>query len=161
MTITTAPPRSETGRSHLQESLFSWLTPQDRALAPEQKATPAPDNKKKPKDLSHTWVVAAEIPVAPKVAKVADDRGSFRAIEGQRVNALEVYCQGCRRPYDEVVGTDCAEKIDNRHLIGGDQRTRAPRKIPTPPRNARLLPGGTINRTGISAYVSGVSRPVR
>ncbi|MFI1532062.1 hypothetical protein [Streptomyces griseus] len=163
MTITTVPPRSQTGRSHLQESLFSWLTPQDRtpAPAPEQKAAPAPGVRKQPKDLSHTWVVAAEIPVAPKIAKVADDRGSFRATEGQRVNALEVYCQGCRRPYDEVAGTDCAEKIDNRHLIGGDQSTRAKRKIPTPPKNARILPGGTINRTGINAYVSGVSRPVR
>ncbi|MFJ2225551.1 hypothetical protein ACIOFY_36615 [Streptomyces anulatus] len=113
------------------------------------------------KDLSHEWVVAAEIPVTPKIAKVADDRGSFRAEADQRVTALEVYCKGCRRPYDEVVGTDCSEKIDNRHLIGGDQSTRAKRKIPTPPKSARPLPAGTVNRRGIHAYVSGVSRPAR
>ncbi|MCG8971763.1 hypothetical protein JRC61_40415 [Streptomyces sp. CL12-4] len=121
-------------------------------------APPAPEPKP---DLSHVWVVAAEIEVAPKIASIADYRGSFKAPEGQRVEALEVYCRGCRRPYDEVKGDDCAEKIDNRHLIGGDQSKRAKRKIPVPPANARIIPGGTINRRGIGAYVAGVSRPKR
>ncbi|OVZ99583.1 hypothetical protein B9W64_37310 [Streptomyces sp. CS159] len=107
------------------------------------------------------WVVAAEVEVVPKVAKVADYRGSFKATEGQRIDALEVYCKGCRRPYDEVTGQDCAAKIDNRHLIGGDQSTRAKRKVPVPPRNARVVPGGRIQRRGIEAYVGGVSRPPR
>ncbi|MEU3632009.1 hypothetical protein AB0F34_15680, partial [Streptomyces fradiae] len=31
----------------------------------------------------------------------ADYRGSFRTTEGQRIEALEVYCEGCCRPYDE------------------------------------------------------------
>ncbi|MFF0698462.1 hypothetical protein ACFYU4_38230 [Streptomyces tendae] len=112
-------------------------------------------------DLSHVWVVAAEIEVVPKVAKVADYRGSFKATEGQRIDALEVYCKGCRRPYDEVTGQDCSAKIDNRHLIGGDQSTRAKRKVPVPPKNARMVPGGRIQRRGIEAYVGGVSRPPR
>jgi hypothetical protein len=99
--------------------------------------------------------------VTPKIASVADYRGSFKATEGQRVDALEVYCKGCRRPYDEVKGRDCAEKIDNKHLIGGDQSVRAKRKIPVPPANAKIIPGGTINRRGLGAYVSGVSRPKR
>ncbi|MEU6460318.1 hypothetical protein [Streptomyces sp. NPDC046976] len=103
--------------------------------------------------------MAAEIEITPKIASVADYRGSFKASEGLRIEALEVYCKGCRRPYDEVKGTDCAEKIDNRHLIGGDQSTRAKRKTPEPPPNARIIPGGTINRRGINAYMSGVSRP--
>lgn len=130
----------------------------------EQKTTPPPDppaTERKTPDLSHVWVVAAEIVVAPKIAKMADYRGSFKAAEGQRIDALEVYCKGCRRPYDEVKGEDCAAKIDNTHLIGGDQTTRAKRKIPTPPANARIIPGGTINRRGINAYMSGVSRPKR
>ncbi|QOV41189.1 hypothetical protein IM697_18255 [Streptomyces ferrugineus] len=105
--------------------------------------------------------MAAEVEVTPKIASVADYRGSFKATEGQRVDALEVYCKGCRRPYDEVKGDDCAAKIDNSHLIGGDKTQRAKRKIPTPPPNARIIPGGTINRRGISAYMSGVSRPKR
>ena len=110
-------------------------------------------------DLNHEWVVAAEVPVETKTARIADFRGSFRVTEGQRIDALEVYCRGCRRPYDEVNGEDCSEKVDNRHLIGGDQRVRAKRKIPEPPPSARLIPGGTIQRRGIGAYVAGVSRP--
>lgn len=70
-----------------------------------------------------------------------------------------MYCRGCRRPYDEVKGDDCAAKIDNRHLIGGDQSTRAKRKIPTPPPSSKLIPGGKISRQGVAAYVTGVSRP--
>ncbi|MFJ4866548.1 hypothetical protein [Streptomyces sp. NPDC088748] len=56
-------------------------------------------------------------------------------------------------PYDEVKGDDCAQKIDNRHLIGGDQSTRAKRKVIAPLSGAR-----TIKRRGIGAYVAGVSR---
>ncbi|WP_224350584.1 hypothetical protein [Streptomyces olivaceus] len=169
MTTATAPLSSETGRSHLQESLFSWLAPDDSPPLTDTKARveSAPDGPPEPHaeedtpDISHVWVVAAEIEVVPKVAKVADYRGSFKATGGQRIDALEVYCKGCRRPYDEVTGQDCAAKIDNRHLIGGDQSTRAKRKVPVPPRNARVVPGGRIQRRGIEAYVGGVSRPPR
>lgn len=171
MTTATAPLSSETGRSHLQESLFSWLAPEIEPPGTETQTlvdsapdgppvVPPPAEEEKP-DLSHVWVVAAEIEVVPKIAKVADYRGSFKATEGQRIDALEVYCKGCRRPYDEVTGQDCAAKIDNRHLIGGDQSVRAKRKIPVPPRNARVVPGGRIQRRGIDAYVGGVSRPPR
>ncbi|QFG13236.1 hypothetical protein SEA_GILGAMESH_44 [Streptomyces phage Gilgamesh] len=186
MTTATAPLSPETGRSHMQESLFSWLAPEPAAPTPPPADTapllpapappadvtqplhesapegpPAPPVEDKKPDLSHVWVVAAEIEVTPKIASVADYRGSFKASEGQRVDALEVYCKGCRRPYDEVRGGDCSAKIDNTHLIGGDQTKRAKRKVPTPPPNARLIPGGTINRRGIGAYVAGVSRPKR
>ncbi|MER5222868.1 hypothetical protein [Streptomyces flaveus] len=168
MTTAIAPLSPETGRSHLQESLFSWLEPAAPAetTEPEQKAAPPPEppaaeELPEAPGLSHVWVVAAEIEVTPRIAKTADYRGSFKAAEGQRVDALEVYCKGCRRPYDEVTGQDCAAKIDNRHLIGGDQSTRAKRKIPTPPKNARVVPGGHIQRRGIEAYVGGVSRPPR
>ncbi|MFC9280841.1 hypothetical protein [Streptomyces collinus] len=170
MTTAIAPLSSETGRSHLQESLFSWLTPETEPDAaetktlvdcdPDEPAVAPPAEETKP-DLSHVWVVAAEIEVTPKIAKVADYRGSFKATGGQRIDALEVYCKGCRRPYDEVTGQDCAAKIDNRHLIGGDPSVRAKRKIPVPPRNARVIPGGHIQRRGIDAYVGGVSRPPR
>ncbi|MDH6449653.1 hypothetical protein M2155_002061 [Streptomyces sp. SAI-119] len=169
MTTAIAALSSTTGRSHLQESLFSWLAPESTPPLPETKALvesdpegrPEPPAEEEKADLSHVWVVAAEIEVIPKIAKVADYRGSFKATEGQRIDALEVYCKGCRRPYDEVTGQDCSAKIDNRHLIGGDQSTRAKRKIPVPPRNARVVPGGRIQRRGIEAYVGGVSRPPR
>ncbi|MCX5182635.1 hypothetical protein [Streptomyces sp. NBC_00268] len=181
MTTATTPLSPETGRSHLQESLFSWLEPEPapkpRIAKPAPVTAPVVTAETKTleesgpegspvapalaKDLSHVWVVAAEIEVTPKIASVADYRGSFKTTEEQRVDALEVYCKGCRRPYDEVKGQDCAEKIDNRHLIGGDQSVRAKRKVPVPPPNAKIISGGTINRRGLGAYVSGVSRPPR
>ncbi|MCD9904608.1 hypothetical protein LUR56_40050 [Streptomyces sp. MT29] len=163
MTITKAQPRPEAGRSHLQESLFSWLTPD--VLEPvrgEIIAPPVvPAAKKVAQDLSHSWVVAAEVPVTPKIAKIADHRGSFKTTQEHRIDALEVYCKGCRRPFDEVSGEDCSARIDNRHLIGGDQSTRAKRKIPTPPPTSRVVAGGRLQRRGIDAYVAGVSRPPR
>ncbi|MFK0295632.1 hypothetical protein ACIQU6_34905 [Streptomyces sp. NPDC090442] len=103
--------------------------------------------------------MAAEIEVEPRIASIADFRGSFRTLDGQRVEALEVYCRGCRRPYDEVKGQDCEEKVDNRHLIGGDQSTRKKRKLPPPPKGSQILPGERIQRRGIHAYMAGVSRP--
>ncbi|MFE4579450.1 hypothetical protein [Streptomyces chartreusis] len=179
MTTATAPLSPETSRSQLQESLFAWLEPEappapaeavnphpvPEAVADTKPAggsatqgAPAPEAKPDP---SHVWVVAATIEVTPKIASIADYRGSFKAAEGQRIEALDVYCDGCRRPYDEVKGDDCAAKIDNTHLIGGDQTKRAKRKVPAPRPNARIIPGGTINRRGIGAYMSGVSRPPR
>ncbi|MFE2157097.1 hypothetical protein ACFW9M_04700 [Streptomyces lydicus] len=124
-------------------------------------APPAPraERAEPPQDLSHTWVVAAEIQVEPRIASIADFRGSFKTTAGQRVDALEVYCKGCRRPYDEVKGQDCAEKVDNRHLIGGDQSTRKKRKTPPPPKGAKIIPGEKVQRRGIGAYMAGVSRP--
>ncbi|WP_413100894.1 hypothetical protein [Streptomyces sp. Inha503] len=109
--------------------------------------------------MTHTWVVAAEIQVEPRIASIADFRGSFKTTAGQRVDALEVYCKGCRRPYDDVKGQDCEEKVDNRHLIGGDQSTRKKRKVPSPPKDAKIIPGEKVQRRGISAYMAGVSRP--
>ncbi|MEU7202864.1 hypothetical protein [Streptomyces sp. NPDC045470] len=94
-----------------------------------------------------------------RIARIADFRSSFKTSADQRVDALEVYCKGCRRPYDEVQGRDCAEKIDNRHLIGGDQSTRKKRKAPPPLKGDTVIPGSTIQRRGINAYMTGVSRP--
>ncbi len=114
-----------------------------------------------PQSTAHVWIVAAEIKVEERVARLADFRGSFTTATNTRVDALEVYCRHCRRPFEDVAATDCEAQIDNRHLIGGDQSVRAKRKVPTPPPNARVVPGGRIQRRGIGAYVAGVSRPAR
>ncbi|MFD0352897.1 hypothetical protein ACFVHW_03995 [Streptomyces sp. NPDC127110] len=111
--------------------------------------------------LAHVWIIAAEIKVEERIAKLADFRGSFTTVDGTRIDALEVYCRNCRRPYEDVADRDCEAQIDNRHLIGGDQTVRAKRKIPEMPSSARLIPGGQLQRRGISAYVLGVSRPAR
>ncbi|MFI9018658.1 hypothetical protein ACIGZI_31940 [Streptomyces griseus] len=48
--------------------------------------------------LAHVWIVAAETKVEERLAKLADFRGSFTIDQGTRADALEIYCQQCRRP---------------------------------------------------------------
>ncbi|MFI5859355.1 hypothetical protein [Streptomyces parvulus] len=127
----------------------------------DEPTPPAAAEEPEQHTLAHVWIIAAEIKVEERVAKVADFRGSFTTDAGTRVDALEVYCRNCRRPYEDVAENDCEALIDNRHLIGGDQSQRAKRKVPEPPPAARLLPGGVIQRRGIGSYISGVSRPAR
>lgn len=163
MTTATAPLSPATGRAFWQESLFlsgparTASPPTTRQQSPRPPAAPPPTVPEA--DLSHAWIVAAEIQVEPRIASIADFRGSFKTAAGQRVDALEVYCKGCRRPYEDVKGKDCAEKVDNRHLIGGDQSVRKKRKLPPPPKGTRIIPGERIQRRGIGAYMAGVSRP--
>lgn len=88
------------------------------------------DAEQEANPLAHEWIVAAEVALDTKTARRASFRGSFRAEEGHRIEALETYCRGCRRPMDEVGDEDCAAKIDNTHLIGGDPGVRAKRKVP-------------------------------
>lgn len=164
MTTATAPLSPAAGRAFWQEPLFPAHVPVPQGAGKKTETKAAPPVPPAPaveaaKDLSHVWVVAAEIEVESRVARIADFRGSFKASAEQRVEALEVYCRGCRRPYDEVQGRDCAEKIDNRHLIGGDQSIRKKRKAPPPLKGATVIPGSTIQRRGINAYMTGVSRP--
>ncbi|MFD7832422.1 hypothetical protein [Streptomyces sp. MJM8645] len=112
------------------------------------------DSTKSTKPADHEWVVAAELPVPADVARYADFRGSFLSRAQQRVTALEVYCKGCRRPYEDVADEKCSALLDNRHLIGGDQSRRA-KRLPTPqaPAGARMVPGHTYSRRGVEAYV--------
>ena len=121
--------------------------------------TPIPDktpNETIPeKDLSHDWLVNAQVYVDARTAKRADFRGSFRVKEETRIEALDVICGGCRRAYEDVADKPCAAKIDNRHLIGGDQREREKRKPVNLPPNAVIVPGPRINRRGIDAYIRG------
>lgn len=143
-------------RDQLELGLFANIFDEPLDAPPPAAAPPVQTDTR-----AHVWIVAAEIKVEARVAKQADFRGSFTTPTATRVDALEVYCRACRRPYEDVVGGDCEALMDNRHLIGGDQAVRAKRKVPERPKNAKLIPGGKIQRRGISAYVSGVSRPAR
>jgi hypothetical protein len=143
-------------RDQLELELFADLFSQE----PEEPTPPAAAEEPE-QALTHVWIVAAEIKVEDRIAKLADLRGSFTTVEDTRVDALEVYFRNCRRPYEDLAETDCEALIDNRHLIGGDQTQRAKRKIPELRKNAKVLPGGVIERRGIGVYLSGVSRPAR
>lgn len=120
--------------------------PSDMAgrIAAEQEADP----------LAHEWIVAAEVPVDTKTARRAQFRGSFRTEQGLRVDSLEVYCRNCRRPMDDVADQSCQARIDNTHLIGGDQSVRAKRKH-FEPVGELYVPNERINRRGVEALVSG------
>jgi hypothetical protein len=64
-------------------------------------------------------------------------------------------CLHCRRAYEDVADLPCSAKIDNRHLIGGDQREREKRKKNVLPAGAVVVPGPRINRYGIDAVIRG------
>lgn len=107
------------------------------------------------KSLPHDWIGAATIALTEKEAKHADFRGSLRAKQDRRIDVLDVYCSGCRRAYVDVADQPCAAKINNEHLIGGDQRERMKRKHVTLPAGATVVPGPRINRRGIDAVIRG------
>jgi hypothetical protein len=71
----------------------------------------------------------------------------------QRIDALDVMCGLCRRNYDDVADEACSAKINNQHLIGGDQREREKRKKRNLPPNAVVVAGPRINRYGIDAVI--------
>lgn len=119
----------------------------------------APANINAPdKDVSHNWVVSATISVDEARARRALKYQSYLTREGERVRALEVYCSGCRRNIADVpAGAPCPAKVNNRHLIGGDQDHRKKRRKAAQPNPDRItvMPGPRINRRGINAVISG------
>lgn len=116
---------------------------------------PEPDDEPEEPNLDHDWVVAAIVHVSLQKAKRAAKYQSYRADAGEKIPALEVYCHLCRMVMEDVRDEPCVAKKNNRHLIGGDQTTRAKRRRSPLPDNAKLLPPVTINRYGIDAVLSG------
>lgn len=133
----------------------------DSTAAPPFDPTSKPVNPApKPEDYPHEWVAAVNIPLTRRAAKKADFRGSLTVEDldlKDKVNVLETLCDVCRRPFEDVDGKACEGKIDNQHLIGGDQRERMKRKTFQVPQGAmvRRVPGPTIHRYGIDAVIRG------
>jgi hypothetical protein len=67
----------------------------------------------------HQWVGAAYVSLQLPQARYAARRGSIRVAEKTRVEVLDVYCNGCRRPFDDVKDEPCEAVINNEHLRGG------------------------------------------
>lgn len=114
----------------MSQAAHSEPSPTQTPSAPDMTERIAADLEDNP--LCHEWIIAAEVRVDNKTARRASFRGSYRAEEGQRVDALETYCRKCKRPLDEVGDEDCSAKIDNTHLIGGNPGERAKRKVAAP-----------------------------
>ena len=111
------------------------------------------DNEPEEPDLSHRWVVNAQVEVDAATAKYADFRGSFRAKEQTRIDALDVMCGECRRHFEDVADEPCAAKINNEHLRGGPIGERRKRKVFEPV--GAVVPGPRIDRRGVQYLVGG------
>lgn len=118
---------------------------------------PQPDAVDDDQDLSHSWIIAATIPITEKQAKRADLRCSVNLDAGTKVDVLDTYCSGCRRNYEDVADQPCSAKINNEHLIGGDQRERVKRKGLRLPPGVQVtpIPAPRINRMGIAGILNG------
>lgn len=121
-------------------------------------APPAPDDV----DLSHSWIIAASIPITEKQARRAQLRCSVLTEDlvktgVTKIDVLDTYCSGCRRNYEDVADQPCSAKINNEHLIGGDQRERVKRKgLQLPPGvQVTPIPAPRINRMGIAGILNG------
>lgn len=85
-----------------------------------------------PRSNGHTWVVAATVDLPSPQARQAFRRGTYRIPEHTKVQVEEVYCSGCRKPFEAVAEKQC-EAVESRdHLIGGPTGERKKRKQPTP-----------------------------
>lgn len=130
--------------------------PDNAAPAYGAPANPSKDTQPTVATHPHAWVGSATVELDAKTAARAARYLSYRAPEGQKIDVLEVYCSGCRRNLLDVAkGAPCAAKVNNEHLIGGDQRVRAKRKHYELPETVTVSPGPRINRRGIGAILSG------
>lgn len=68
---------------------------------------------------THVWVGAANVPLDAKQAFRAVLRHCVRYPTGMRIPILEVYCEQCRRPWDDVADELCEAADGNGHLRGG------------------------------------------
>lgn len=118
-------------------------------------APPKPPDEPAAPDLSHTWIGAAMVPLDERTAKRADRYQSYRATEGDKIKVLDIFCEKCRMTYgDERDTGECAAKVNNEHLIGGNQAVRKKRKVPKLPDNAiPMPPPRRVSRRGIDAVI--------
>ncbi len=130
---------------------------------PHKDQNPAPAAGKNPRRrpkrdpaLAHEWVGAAVVDLTLARAKRVLKYQSFRAKDNEKIPVLDVYCKNCRRNMEDVTpDSDCSAKVNNEHLIGGDQRVRAKRKHAELPPGAVVMPGPRVNRYGIDAVIRG------
>src|SRR3954454_4549822 len=106
---------------------------------------------------SHQWVVATVIPVTNREAKRADFRGTFRVDAGLKVEAQDVFCSACRRPYGNAADSVCpasfaAKSGRGDHLVGGNPHERARRVVSA--KSYRQLLRARANRSRVRAAQS-------
>lgn len=75
----------------------------------------------------HVWVVAATVTLSDVLARQAARRGTVRLAASTKIEALETYCDQCRRPFDDVANEPCIAAVNRDHLIGGPTGERKKR----------------------------------
>lgn len=77
---------------------------------------------------THVWVGAATVRLDDRQALRGVLRHSVRYPKDLKIDILEVYCDQCRRPWDDVADELCEAAKSNEHLRGGPIGTRKKRK---------------------------------
>lgn len=81
-----------------------------------------------PPEAPHKWGGASTVTLTERQARLALIRGSVRLPERSKVDVLEVYCLGCKRPFEDVADEPCSAITGNEHLRGGPIGERKKRK---------------------------------
>ncbi|MFB9880809.1 hypothetical protein ACFFMN_22905 [Planobispora siamensis] len=68
---------------------------------------------------THVWVGAATVPITQRKVRRAYLRQSVRTVKDTKITILEIYCEQCRRPYDDVQDELCSAAQSSKHLKGG------------------------------------------
>ncbi|MCP9973635.1 hypothetical protein [Streptomyces somaliensis] len=132
----------------------------DLFAAPLDEPTPpAAAEELEQQTLAHVWIIATEIKVEERIAKVADFRGSFTTNAGTRVDALEVHCRNCRaavrgRRGERLRGPDRQPASDRRRPVpaGEAQDPRTAARCPPPGSPAAGSTGRTAPSTAASTW---------
>jgi hypothetical protein len=98
----------------------------------------------------HVWVAAATVGLSLKQARHALLRHSVRLPKQIRIDVLDIYCDQCRRTFDDVCDEPCIAATTAEHLRGGpigERKKRAHHK-----HNCELLgcdpSGGSVADAG-------------
>ena len=78
---------------------------------------------------THQWVAAAIIPVEHRVVRRVALRGTMAVGTELQLTVLDLYCNACRRPFDDVADRECEAADTNEHLRGGPLGERKPRRV--------------------------------
>jgi hypothetical protein len=76
---------------------------------------------------AHTWIFATTCRGDEKAAEMASRSGRTTVVVDTTLDVLDVYCERCRRTYDDVAGRPCEVAGGNEHLIGGPTGLRRKR----------------------------------
>lgn len=79
---------------------------------------------RKPVSPTHQWVGNSTHPLDSRSAAIANRLGRVKVNVDSVVEILDVYCEACKKFYDEIGDQPCSAAVSTEHLIGGPTGTR-------------------------------------